>query len=80
MNEAMSTPQLEALGFCPDNIIGSPRIPGQPVKLRSHDDLVERSSSGAISISLGYFSPTQVAWRQYMARQMSAAFEKAFSS
>lgn len=66
--------ELAEHGFIPGNIIASPRYRQWPVKLRHNDDLVERTDSGAISVSMGFFSASQIAFRQIVGRIMCEKF------
>ena len=68
--------ELASHGFIPDNIIGSKRIPGWPVKLRHGDNLVERSESGGITVWFGYFTASQIEYRRLLSQIMCKKFNK----
>ena len=69
--------ELRSFGIDPDCPVGNPRkVVGQPVRLRFGDDLIERSSSGAVCKCYGYFTESQVRARARMAEYAARVFRE----
>lgn len=62
--------ELEALGINPDSPMSSPRTRTDPIDVQYGEDHIQRTSSGGITRSFGYYTEYQQNARKRWAREV----------